>query len=43
MGSDRASSAVGGPIPNLRQQCNAVMWRFRTGSPWRDLPPEYGP
>ncbi|GAA2315322.1 hypothetical protein GCM10010149_78890 [Nonomuraea roseoviolacea subsp. roseoviolacea] len=19
------------------------MWRFRTGSPWRDLPKEYGP
>ncbi|WP_442942194.1 transposase [Nonomuraea sp. NBC_00507] len=19
------------------------MWRFRTGSPWRDLPAEYGP
>ncbi len=32
-----------GPIPDLRQQFNAVMWRFRTGSPWRDLPVEYGP
>jgi transposase len=32
-----------GPIPDLRQQFNAVMWRFRTGSPWRDLPAEYGP
>jgi transposase len=32
-----------GPIPDLRQQFNAVMWRFRTGSPWRDLPEEYGP
>ncbi|MEV4250205.1 IS5 family transposase [Streptosporangium canum] len=32
-----------GPIPDLRQQFNAVMWRFRTGSPWRDLPGEYGP
>jgi transposase len=32
-----------GPIPDLRQQFNAVMWRFRTGSPWRDLPIEYGP
>ncbi|MFC5828672.1 transposase [Nonomuraea insulae] len=31
------------PIPDLRQQFNAVMWRFRTGSPWRDLPAEYGP
>ncbi|MCG5220933.1 transposase [Streptosporangium sp. KLBMP 9127] len=32
-----------GPIPDLRQQFNAAMWRFRTGSPWRDLPSEYGP
>ncbi|WP_061299482.1 IS5 family transposase [Herbidospora cretacea] len=32
-----------GPIPDLRHQFNAVMWRFRTGSPWRDLPVEYGP
>ncbi|MBB6349919.1 transposase [Nonomuraea muscovyensis] len=22
---------------------NAMMWRLRTGSPWRDLPAEYGP
>jgi transposase len=32
-----------GPIPDLRRQFNAVMWRFRTGSPWRDVPAEYGP
>ncbi|SNT55604.1 Transposase [Streptosporangium subroseum] len=32
-----------GPIPDLRRQFNAVMWRFRTGGPWRDLPEEYGP
>jgi transposase len=32
-----------GPIPDLRQQFNAVMWRFRAGCPWRDLPAEYGP
>jgi transposase len=31
-----------GPIPDLRRQFNAVMWRFRTGSPWRDVPEEYG-
>ncbi|MEQ4726157.1 transposase [Nonomuraea sp. B19D2] len=31
-----------GQIPDLRQQFNAAMWRFRTGSPWRDLPAEYG-
>jgi transposase len=32
-----------GPIPDLRKHFNATMWRFRTGSPWRDLPAEYGP
>ena len=31
-----------GPIPDLRNQFNAVMWRFRTGSPWRDVPAAYG-
>jgi transposase len=31
-----------GPIPDLRRQLNAVIWRFRTGSPWRDVPAEYG-
>ncbi|MFF9768062.1 transposase [Streptomyces sp. NPDC014636] len=20
-----------------------IRWRVRTGTPWRDLPPEYGP
>jgi transposase len=32
-----------GPIPDLRRHFNAVMWRFRTGSPWRDVPERYGP
>ncbi|MEU3862204.1 transposase [Streptomyces sp. NPDC028722] len=32
-----------GPIPDLRRQFNAVMWRFRTGSPWRGIPERYGP
>ncbi len=31
-----------GPIPDLRGYFNAVMWRFRTGSPWRDVPERYG-
>jgi transposase len=35
--------AAVGPIPDLRKHFNAVMWRFRTGSPWRDLPSEFGP
>ncbi len=32
-----------GPIPDLRSYFNAAMWRFRTGSPWRDVPESYGP
>lgn len=32
-----------GPYPDLRRQFDAVMWRFRTGSPWRDIPERYGP
>lgn len=26
----------------LRRQFDGVVWRFRTGSPWRDLPEKYG-
>ncbi|MGW0732467.1 transposase [Streptomyces sp. NPDC002851] len=26
----------------MRAYFNAVMWRFRAGSPWRDVPQEYG-
>ena len=33
---------VSGPIAELRRYFDAVMWRFRTGSPWRDVPKEYG-
>jgi transposase len=32
-----------GRLPrNLRRQIDGVNWRFRTGSPWRDLPERYG-
>ncbi|GAA0954901.1 hypothetical protein GCM10009550_38860 [Actinocorallia libanotica] len=31
-----------GPIPDLRRWFNAVIWRFRTGSPWRGVPEHYG-
>jgi transposase len=31
-----------GPIPDQRRQFDGVMWRFRTGSPWRDVPERYG-
>ncbi|WP_372452215.1 transposase [Saccharothrix obliqua] len=26
-----------------RQVINAILWKLRTGSPWRDLPDRYGP
>ncbi|MFI2189087.1 IS5 family transposase [Streptomyces sioyaensis] len=32
-----------GPYPErLRQQFEGVIWRFRTGSQWRDVPPLFG-
>lgn len=32
----------GGVAADNRTFINAVMWIFRTGAPWRDLPPDYG-
>ena len=32
----------GGIAKDNRLFINAVIWIFRTGAPWRDLPPEYG-
>ena len=32
----------GGVARDNRKFINAVMWIFRTGAPWRDLPPDYG-
>ena len=32
----------GGRARNNRRFINAVFWILRTGSPWRDLPPDYG-
>ncbi|MFJ9895378.1 IS5 family transposase [Streptomyces sp. NPDC091280] len=29
--------------PGRRRLVDGVCWRVRTGVPWRDLPPEYGP
>ncbi len=33
---------VGCPAKDNRRFINAVKWIFRTGAPWRDLPPGYG-
>jgi transposase len=37
--------AVGRSRPWLdhRMVIEGVAWRFRTGAPWRDLPPQFGP
>ena len=33
----------GVPRVNDRRVLNGILWRFRTGSPWRDIPERYGP
>lgn len=32
----------GRPWNDHRRTLEAIAWRFRTGSPWRDVPPEFG-
>lgn len=32
----------GRPWNNHRKTLEGIAWRFRTGSPWRDLPTEFG-
>lgn len=35
--------AATGPLPRrVRDQFNGILWRFRTGSGWRDVPERYG-
>lgn len=35
--------AATGPLPRrVRDQFNGVLWRFRTGCGWRDVPERYG-
>ena len=38
-----AGAATGRPVRDRRQVINAIRWRVRTGSPWRDMPDRYGP
>jgi transposase len=33
----------GVPRVDDRRVLNGILWRFRTGSPWRDIPEQYGP
>jgi putative transposase len=33
---------MGRPTADLRLVLEGIAWRYRTGSPWRDLPAEFG-
>ncbi len=33
----------GVPRVDDRRVLNGILWRFRTGSPWRDIPERYAP
>ena len=34
---------MGRPRKDTRELVDAMLWIFRTGAPWRDLPEYYGP
>lgn len=36
-------AATGRPPRNSREMLDAILWILHTGSPWRDLPEEFGP
>ncbi len=36
-------AATGRPPSDRRMIVNGILWILRTGSPWRDLPEEFGP
>ncbi|KRE21739.1 transposase [Agromyces sp. Soil535] len=38
-----ASARGGRPFQDHRRVVEAIIWRYRVGSPWRDLPAEFGP
>ena len=35
--------ATGKPAKDHRTIVNGILWKLRTGAPWRDLPERYGP
>ena len=35
--------AVGRPAEDHRRIINGILWKVRTGAPWRDTPERYGP
>jgi transposase len=37
------SKGRGRPWQDHRRIINGILWRLRTGAPWRDLPSRYGP
>jgi transposase len=39
----RRPDGRGRPWRQARQVLNGVLWILRTGAPWQDLPPRYGP
>jgi transposase len=39
----RQRAATGRPAKDHRLVVEAIVWRLRTGAPWRDLPERYGP
>jgi transposase len=37
------TSRTGRPRKDDRRVINGILWRLRTGAPWRDVPERYGP
>src|SRR6187402_456164 len=38
-----APATTGRPPADRRKVVDGILWILRTGSPWRDVPPEFGP